>query len=49
MSEADIVPALRTPVTLVHEPRRRGGGIGVAAMCGGGTTGSATVIEVSAP
>ena len=33
-------------VTLVHELRRRGGGIGVASMCAGGGMGSATVIEV---
>jgi acetyl-CoA C-acetyltransferase len=33
-------------ITLVHELRRRGGGIGVAAMCAGGGMGSATVIEV---
>lgn len=36
----------RMIVTLVHELRRRGGGIGVAAMCAGGGMGSATVIEV---
>ncbi|RAY17080.1 acetyl-CoA C-acyltransferase [Actinomadura craniellae] len=35
--------------TLVHELRRRGGGVGVAAMCAGGGMGSATVIEVPAP
>jgi acetyl-CoA acyltransferase len=39
----------RMLVTLVHELRRRGGGIGVAAMCAGGGMGSATVIEVNAP
>jgi len=39
----------RMLVTLVHELRRRGGGIGVAAMCAGGGMGSATVIEVAAP
>jgi acetyl-CoA C-acetyltransferase len=39
----------RMLVTLVHELRRRGGGIGVAAMCAGGGMGSATVIEVHAP
>jgi acetyl-CoA acyltransferase len=39
----------RMLVTLVHELRRRGGGIGVAAMCAGGGMGSATVIDVSAP
>ncbi len=36
----------RMLVTLVHELRRRGGGVGVAAMCAGGGMGSATVIEV---
>ena len=39
----------RMLVTLVHELRRRGGGIGVAAMCAGGGMGSATVIQVAAP
>lgn len=39
----------RMIVTLVHELRRRGGGVGVAAMCAGGGMGSATVIEVPAP
>jgi len=39
----------RMLVTLVHELRRRGGGIGVAAMCAGGGMGSATVVEVGAP
>ncbi|MCX4459565.1 thiolase family protein [Streptomyces sp. NBC_01728] len=38
----------RMLVTLVHELRRRGGGIGVAALCAGGGMGSATVIEVPA-
>lgn len=37
----------RMIVTLVHELRRRGGGIAVAAMCAGGGMGSATVIEVA--
>ena len=32
--------------TLVYELRRRGGGIGVAAMCARGGMGTATVIEV---
>jgi acetyl-CoA C-acetyltransferase len=35
--------------TLVHQLRRQGGGIGVAAMCAGGGMGGATVIEVLAP
>ncbi len=39
----------RMIVTLVHELRRRGGGIGVAAMCAGGGMGSAMVLEVPAP
>jgi acetyl-CoA C-acetyltransferase len=39
----------RMLVTLVHELRRRGGGVGLAAMCAGGGMGSATVIEVPAP
>ena len=36
----------RMIVTLVHELRRRGGGIGVSSMCAGGGMGSATVLEV---
>lgn len=32
--------------TLVHELRRRGGGIGVAAICSGGGQGDAMVVEV---
>jgi acetyl-CoA acyltransferase len=39
----------RMLVTLVHELRRRGGGIGVASMCAGGGMGSAMVVEVPAP
>ncbi|MGW7547077.1 thiolase family protein [Streptomyces sp. NPDC054770] len=39
----------RMVVTLVHELRRRGGGVGVAAMCAGGGMGSALVLEVPAP
>lgn len=38
----------RMIVTLAHELRRRGGGVGVASMCAGGGMGSATVIEVPA-
>ncbi len=37
----------RMIATMVHELRRRGGGVGVAAMCAGGGMGSATVIEVA--
>jgi acetyl-CoA C-acetyltransferase len=32
--------------TLIHELRRRGGGIGVAAICSGAAQGDATVLEV---
>ncbi|MFI1049914.1 thiolase family protein [Streptomyces griseoruber] len=39
----------RMLVTLVHELRRRGGGVGVASMCAGGGMGSAVVVEVPAP
>jgi acetyl-CoA C-acetyltransferase len=39
----------RMIVTMIHELRRRGGGIGVVSMCAGGGMGSATVIEVPAP
>jgi acetyl-CoA C-acetyltransferase len=39
----------RMLVTLVHELRRRGGGVGVASMCAGGGMGSAAVIEVPVP
>jgi acetyl-CoA C-acetyltransferase len=38
----------RMVVTLVHELRRRGGGVGVSSMCAGGGMGSATVLEVYA-
>lgn len=37
----------RMVVSLVNELRRRGGGIGVAAMCAGGGMGQAVVLEVS--
>lgn len=36
----------RMVVSLVHELRRRGGGLGVAAMCAGGGQGGAVLIEV---
>ncbi|UGT63014.1 thiolase family protein [Nocardia asteroides] len=36
----------RMITTLIHELRRRGGGIGVAAMCAGGGQGGAVVVEV---
>jgi acetyl-CoA C-acetyltransferase len=39
----------RMLATLVHELGRRGGGLGVAAMCAGGGMGSAVVVEVPRP
>jgi acetyl-CoA C-acetyltransferase len=33
--------------TLVHELRRRGGGLGVAAICSGGGQGDAVILEVA--
>jgi acetyl-CoA C-acetyltransferase len=38
----------RILVTIIHELRRRGGGIGVASLCAGGGMGMATVVEVPA-
>ena len=32
--------------SLVHELRRRGGGLGVAAICSGGGQGDAVILEV---
>jgi acetyl-CoA C-acetyltransferase len=40
---------LRIAMTLTYELRRRGGGHGVAAICGGLTQGEAVLIEVQAP
>jgi acetyl-CoA C-acetyltransferase len=37
----------RILTTLVHELRRRGGGLGVAAICSGGGQGDAIVLEVA--
>ncbi|GAA0949900.1 thiolase family protein [Actinocorallia libanotica] len=39
----------RMVLTLVHELRRRGGGVAVAAMCAGGGMGTALVLEVPGP
>jgi acetyl-CoA C-acetyltransferase len=39
----------RMIVTTLYELRRRGGGVGLAAMCAGGGMGSATVFEVYPP
>jgi len=38
----------RLALTLAHELRRRGGGIGAAALCGGGGQGDALVLRVPA-
>ncbi len=37
----------RVLTTLVHELRRRGGGLGVAAICSGGGQGDAVIVEVN--
>jgi len=37
---------LRIAMTLTYELRRRGGGLGVAAICGGLTQGEAIIIRV---
>jgi acetyl-CoA C-acetyltransferase len=37
----------RLVVTLVHELRRRGGGLGAAALCGGGGQGEAALLRVA--
>src|SRR6058998_2877693 len=37
----------RILTTLIHELRRRGGGLGVAAICSGGGQGDAIIIEVN--
>ena len=37
----------RILASLVHELRRRGGGVGVAAICSGGGQGDAIVVEVN--
>jgi acetyl-CoA acetyltransferase family protein len=39
----------RQIATLIHELRRRGGGIGLSTMCAGGGQGGAVIIEVPAP
>ena len=37
----------RILASLIHELRRRGGGVGVAAICSGGGQGDAMVVEVN--
>ncbi|MFC5531320.1 acetyl-CoA C-acetyltransferase [Cohnella yongneupensis] len=39
----------RILMTLIYELRRRGGGLGVAAICSGGAQGDAVLMEVHAP
>ncbi len=39
----------RIVLTLAHELKRRGGGLGAAGLCGGGGQGDALIIRVSAP
>ena len=38
----------RLALTLLHELRRRGGGVGAAALCGGGGQGDALVVRAFA-
>jgi acetyl-CoA C-acetyltransferase len=35
----------RLALTLLHELNRRGGGIGVASLCGGGGQGDAAILR----
>ncbi len=37
----------RLALTLIHELRRRGGGLGAAALCGGGGQGDALIVKVA--
>ena len=37
----------RLALTLLHELRRRGGGIGAAALCGGGGQGDALIVRAN--
>ena len=37
----------RIALTLIYELRRRGGGLGVAALCGGGGQGSALLLKAA--
>jgi len=38
----------RVLLTLLHELRRQGGGLGAAALCGGGGQGDAALVRVPA-
>jgi acetyl-CoA C-acetyltransferase len=35
----------RVALTILHELRRRGGGVGAAALCGGGGQGDAIIVR----
>jgi acetyl-CoA C-acetyltransferase len=37
----------RVLLTLINELRRRGGGLGAAALCGGGGQGDAAIVRVA--
>ena len=37
----------RLALTLLHELKRRGGGLGAAALCGGGGQGDALIVRAS--
>jgi acetyl-CoA C-acetyltransferase len=37
----------RLALTILHELRRRGGGLGVASLCGGGGQGDALVVRAA--
>ena len=37
----------RLALTLLHELRRRGGGLGAAALCGGGGQGDAIIVRAA--
>ena len=39
----------RLALHLIHELRRRGGGLGAAALCGGGGQGDALLLKVPRP
>ena len=45
---AVVLGGARLVLHLMYELRRRGGGIGAAALCGGGGQGDALIVEVSA-
>ena len=46
LDESDAAVVGRIVATMVHELRRNGGGLGLAAICSGGGQGDALLIEV---